>query len=198
MWAWIDATSYCTTPERERSCAVQDNFHTVHLAILVKTIYVRYLIIPRNLGVHVNCNTHPESLLRPDMKEPANLTSLNHQTWLTMGRLFQLMKQPERAVACYEAALRHGPHSRETLALIAGLCRALEMYAKAAEYYGHILKIHDQNGEVWGSLGHCHLMLDDLPQAYHAYQQALFHLPNPKVFSSDPGPQALVRHRHLV
>lgn len=30
-------------------------------------------------------------------------------------------------------------------------------------------------------LGHCLLMKDDLPKAYTAYQQALYHLPNPKV-----------------
>jgi glucose repression mediator protein len=33
---------------------------------------------------------------------------------------------------------------------------------------------------VWSSLGHCYLMMDDLQQAYSAYQQALYHLPDPK------------------
>ena len=28
--------------------------------------------------------------------------------------------------------------------------------------------------------GHCYLMMDDLQQAYSAYQQALYHLPDPK------------------
>jgi hypothetical protein len=28
-------------------------------------------------------------------------------------------------------------------------------------------------------------MMDDLPKAYAAYQQALYHLPNPKVFIYD-------------
>lgn len=31
------------------------------------------------------------------------------------------------------------------------------------------------------TLGHCYLMMDDLQKAYNAYQQALYHLPNPKV-----------------
>lgn len=30
-------------------------------------------------------------------------------------------------------------------------------------------------------LGHCYLMIDDLQQAYSAYQQALYHLRDPKV-----------------
>ena len=31
------------------------------------------------------------------------------------------------------------------------------------------------------NLGHCYLMMDDLQQAYSAYQQALYHLRDPKV-----------------
>jgi Tfp pilus assembly protein PilF len=33
-------------------------------------------------------------------------------------------------------------------------------------------------------LGHCYLMMDDLQQAYSAYQQALYHLRDPKVSHS--------------
>lgn len=43
-----------------------------------------------------------------------------------------------------------------------------------------MLNIETNNGEVWGALGHCYLMMDDLQKAYTAYQQALYHLPNPK------------------
>lgn len=32
---------------------------------------------------------------------------------------------------------------------------------------------------IWGAMGHCYLMMDDLQKAYTAYQQALYHLPNP-------------------
>lgn len=31
------------------------------------------------------------------------------------------------------------------------------------------------------NIGHCYLMMDDLQQAYSAYQQALYHLRDPKV-----------------
>lgn len=30
-------------------------------------------------------------------------------------------------------------------------------------------------------VGHCYLMMDNLQEAYQAYQQALYHLPNPRV-----------------
>jgi tetratricopeptide (TPR) repeat protein len=97
-----------------------------------------------------------------------------------IGKLAELMSEPERAMAHYEQALVHNPYSEKTLTSIAALCRSLEKYAKAAEYFQRILKIHDNNGEIWGALGHCYLMLDDLHKAYSAYQQALYHLPNPK------------------
>lgn len=34
--------------------------------------------------------------------------------------------------------------------------------------------------------GHCYLMMDDLQQAYSAYQQALYHLRDPKVCVPTP------------
>lgn len=39
-----------------------------------------------------------------------------------------------------------------------------------------------------GRTGHCFLMMEDLQQAYSAYQQALYHLKDPKV-SSALGPR---------
>jgi len=46
------------------------------------------------------------------------------------------------------------------------------------------LTIESNNGEVWGALGHCYLMIEDLQKAYASYQQALYHLPNPKVMNA--------------
>ena len=48
------------------------------------------------------------------------------------------------------------------------------------DFYQRVLNINGDNGEVWGALGYCHLMMEDLHKAYTAYQQALYHLPNPK------------------
>jgi cytochrome c-type biogenesis protein CcmH/NrfG len=49
------------------------------------------------------------------------------------------------------------------------------------EYFKRILAIQENNGETWAALGHCYLMMDNLQEAYQAYQQALYHLSNPKV-----------------
>ncbi|KAF7728103.1 hypothetical protein EC973_006618 [Apophysomyces ossiformis] len=86
----------------------------------------------------------------------------------------------ERAMASYESALRHNPYSINALSNIASLCRGREQFAKAVEYFKRILAIQENNGDTWSALGHCYLMMDNLQDAYHAYQQALYHLPNPK------------------
>jgi hypothetical protein len=58
---------------------------------------------------------------------------------------------------------------------------SLSLIRKAAEYFQRILKFNEANGEIWGALGHCYLMVDELHKAYSAYQQALYHLANPRV-----------------
>lgn len=52
---------------------------------------------------------------------------------------------------------------------------------KAVKYYRRILSIKESHGEIWGALGHCYLMMEQWEDAYAAYQQALCHLPDPKV-----------------
>ncbi|KXS10855.1 TPR-like protein [Gonapodya prolifera JEL478] len=108
------------------------------------------------------------------------LTSMNEQTWLSIGTLAETMNDADRAMAAYESALRHNPYSVPALTQIAALCRAREQYPRAVEYFNRVLAVDQGNGEVWGALGHCYLMQDDLQKAYQAYQQALYHLPNPK------------------
>jgi cytochrome c-type biogenesis protein CcmH/NrfG len=60
------------------------------------------------------------------------LSSMNERTWLQIGQLSEMMKEPERAIAAYESALRHNPYSKETLTLVAAVCRACEKYAKVS------------------------------------------------------------------
>ncbi|ORZ25741.1 hypothetical protein BCR42DRAFT_457952 [Absidia repens] len=108
------------------------------------------------------------------------LAAINEQTWLTMGNLAEMMTDYEKAMSCYESALRHNPYSIVALTQIASLCRGREQFARAVEYFKRILAIQENNGETWAALGHCYLMMDNLQEAYHAYQQALYHLSNPK------------------
>ncbi|KAI9300863.1 hypothetical protein BJ944DRAFT_170107 [Cunninghamella echinulata] len=120
--------------------------------------------------------TGPQQLANTAQK----LATINEQTWLTMGNLAEMMTDYEKAMNCYESALRHNPYSIIALTQIASLCRGREQFARAVEYFKRILAIQENNGETWAALGHCYLMMDNLQEAYHAYQQALYHLSNPK------------------
>ncbi|KAI8088147.1 hypothetical protein BDF21DRAFT_334286 [Thamnidium elegans] len=91
-----------------------------------------------------------------------------------------MMSDWERAMNSYESALRHNPYSVSALSHIASLCRGREQFAKAIDYFKRILALQENNGETWSALGHCYLMMDNLQEAYQAYQQALYHLPSPK------------------
>lgn len=111
---------------------------------------------------------------------------------------------------CYQLALKYNQWSVPAMQGIACILRTKDAFPQAVEYLRTILKVDPANGDVWGSLGHCYLMMDDLQQAYSAYQQALYHLSDPKVrcllvsqvrlqsTNSCTGAKALVRHRHSV
>lgn len=97
------------------------------------------------------------------------------------GNLAEMMTDYDKAMSCYESALRHNPYSVVALSQIASLCRGREQFGRAVDYFKRILAIQENNGETWAALGHCYLMMDNLQEAYQAYQQALYHLSNPKV-----------------
>lgn len=108
------------------------------------------------------------------------LATINEETWLHLGRLAEQMNEYERALTSYEYVLRHNPYSIPAMTQIGTILHANEQFQRAAEYFQSILNIDQNNGEIWCSLGHCYLMMDDLQKTYAAYQQALYHLQNPK------------------
>ena len=116
---------------------------------------------------------------------------------LSLGSLTELQGETDGAVVAYEHALRHNQYSIPAMNAISCILRTKENFPRAIEYLQKILQLDNANGEVWGSLGmsrlpfvgltltactgHCFLMMEDLQQAYAAYQQALYHLRDPKV-----------------
>jgi len=89
----------------------------------------------------------------------------------------------QRALNSYEAALRIQPHNVDALTQTANILRQQERFLEAAEYFTRVVALREEAGEVWGALGHCYLMIDDLPKAYACYQQAIMHIPDAKVRS---------------
>ena len=101
-------------------------------------------------------------------------------THTIIGNLAETLGEMDKALNCFEHALKHNPYSVSALTRVASIYRAKEQFAPAADVFQRILNLEANNGEIWGALGHCYLMLDDLPKAYNSYQQALYYLPNPK------------------
>lgn len=91
------------------------------------------------------------------------------------------MGNTEDALNAYEYARRANPQSIQALNAISVIFRNREDFRKAVEYLQMILKIDHHNGEAYGSLGHCYLMMDDLQAAYTSYQNALVNMRDPKV-----------------
>lgn len=117
----------------------------------------------------------------PQFKSAAQwLAATNEQVWLQLGALSELMGELDGATQAYERAMNFNQWSVPAMLAISCILRSKDQFTAAVEYLRQILKIEANNGEVWSSLGHCYLMMDDLQQAYSAYQQALYHLPDPK------------------
>ncbi|KAL5409832.1 hypothetical protein PMIN04_010874 [Paraphaeosphaeria minitans] len=128
---------------------------------------------------HPQPNGHPQHMSQP--KTPAQyLQQLTESVWTNLGSLSEQMQDLDGAMQCYEQALKHNQWSIPAMQGIACILRARDQFPHAVEYLRTILKVDPANGDVWGSLGHCYLMMDDLQQAYSAYQQALYHLSDPK------------------
>ncbi|KAJ2910127.1 glucose repression mediator protein [Coemansia aciculifera] len=108
------------------------------------------------------------------------LSATTEEVWMQIGSLAEMMSEQERALIAYDNALRYNPYSQIALSQIANIYRGREEFDKAVEYFQRIVNIDSTNGETWGAIGNCYLMMDEMPKAYNAYQQAIFHLPNPK------------------
>ena len=108
------------------------------------------------------------------------LATANERVWHQVGQLSETMGDLDGAIAAYKRAIEHVPYAVPSMLAISSVLRGRDQYTDAVEYLKQILRHEQTNGDVWSSLGHSYLMMDDLQQAYSAYQQALYHLPNPK------------------
>lgn len=90
------------------------------------------------------------------------------------AQLAEKMNDYNNAYFAYENALRHDHFNLTALKQIGSIFREQKLYSKAIEYYHRALTVDKKNIEIWGALGHCHLMMDNLNQAYTSYHQALF------------------------
>ncbi|BDD59259.1 hypothetical protein MPDQ_000209 [Monascus purpureus] len=137
-----------------------------------------------HLAAHPQVNGHlplqPQAQKAPVLTTAQKIAALNEQVWLQIGSLTELMGDLDGAMNAYEQALRHNQWSIPAMNAISCILRTKEQFPKAVEYLQNIVKLDPTSGETWGSLGHCYLMMDNLQEAYTSYQQALYHLRDPK------------------
>ncbi|CAG8877174.1 unnamed protein product [Penicillium salamii] len=138
------------------------------------------------LAAHAYANDHVAAILvqgqkrAPSFAIAQEIAALNGQVWLQIGSLTESMGDLDDAINHYEQALRHNQWSIPAMNAISCILRIKEQFPRAIEYLQNILKLDPSSGETWGSLGHCHLMMDNLQDAYTSYQQALYYLHDPK------------------
>ncbi|WFD29156.1 glucose repression mediator protein [Malassezia sp. CBS 17886] len=119
---------------------------------------------------------HPADNMPPVLDK---LRTANEHAWLSIGSAAEAMEDPNRALAAYDSALLHNPYSVAALNAMASVYRSMDHFDLAVECFERVLNITPEKGEVWGAMGHCYLMMDELQKAYTAYHQALCYLPNP-------------------
>ncbi|RKP37475.1 hypothetical protein BJ085DRAFT_17381, partial [Dimargaris cristalligena] len=92
--------------------------------------------------------------------------------WIQIGDLHEQMGSSEMALKAYEKALAHYPHSVSALTKYAHICRTLENYDEAIEFFQRVLSLEPGLSDVWEAVAHCYLVTDQLALAYSAYQNA--------------------------
>lgn len=91
----------------------------------------------------------------------------------------QLIGDHEKAQAALETLLRHNPYHVGAYVRLGHLLHNQQQYMQAAESYQKAISLMESGWSgpsvsgTWAALAHCWLLLDDLPRAFNAYQQAL-------------------------
>ncbi|KAF1808546.1 TPR-like protein [Eremomyces bilateralis CBS 781.70] len=126
---------------------------------------------------HVQANGHPSN---PAPTIIQRMAQANEAAWYQAGQLAEVLGNLDDAIQSYQEVIRHNPYSVPAMIAISHILRSRDQFPQAVDVLRSILKLEPNSGEVWGSLGHCYLMMDNLQDAYSAYQQAIYHLPDPK------------------
>lgn len=101
------------------------------------------------------------------------------------------MEDWDRAVVAFESVIKHAPTNLTAYYLLAAALHQQQQFVQAMEVYHRLLgliqtaygnnpDLASLKGEIWSSIGHCALLLDDLARSFSAFQQALQLMGSPK------------------
>ncbi len=103
-----------------------------------------------------------------------------------LGNLALAMEDWDKAIIAFESAIKNNPSSIQGYYFLGSALHQQKQYIQAMEVYHRLLSLLQNinpamvkidlngiKGEVWASIGHCALLLDDLARAFSSFQQAL-------------------------
>mmetsp|Transcript_27369 Transcript_27369/g.49266 ORF Transcript_27369/g.49266 Transcript_27369/m.49266 type:complete len:775 (-) Transcript_27369:138-2462(-) len=79
-----------------------------------------------------------------------------------------------------ERELELNPFNVRALNQIAKLHADRCDYQEACQYYEKIVRLDEDNGKAWTSLGHCYLLRGEYQKCFSAYQRAIYAMPESK------------------
>lgn len=152
-------------------------------------------LLPSQAQMSTNMSAHPNHLsnhpsnhpsyslppTQPPLSKSRTIASAE-AAWLQLASTAQLLGDIERAQQALETVIRHNPYNVAAFVRLGHLLHNQQQYMQAAEAYQKAISLLESQQttvggvtltSVWASLAHCWLLLDDLPRAFHAYQQAL-------------------------
>lgn len=117
--------------------------------------------------------------------------ALFHTLVCTVGCIAMNMEEWERASVAFESVIKHSPMNLTAYYLLAASLHQQQQFVQAIEVYHRLLGLLQSTygnnpdftmlkGEIWSSIGHCALLLDDLPRSFSAFQQSLQLMGSPK------------------
>lgn len=86
----------------------------------------------------------------------------------------------DNTIAAYDNVLTQNPNNVHALLQLGIAYENSAEFAKALEYFQHVVQIDNTSGDGWGHLAYCFLMQNELHCSYTAYQHALYHTLTPK------------------
>jgi len=108
------------------------------------------------------------------------LNNSKQAIWMRIGSLRATLDDKNGALAAYETVLAYNPNNHVAMTEAGALLAKLKQFSPAVQYLSRAIEADQNYGEAWAILAHCYVMTDELDRAYHAYQNALRLLSNPR------------------
>ncbi|PXF46959.1 General transcriptional corepressor ssn6 [Gracilariopsis chorda] len=106
------------------------------------------------------------------------LSKVKATIWFRIGALREDMSDNDAALSAFEKSLSHNPANASASARAGQILLKKEHFARAIEYLDISVRRDPSNATAWAALAHCHLMTEDLENAYAAYHTTLHRNPH--------------------